>query len=56
MALAILHNPDVEVVQACSQVFNGWEAECVSYNPQRLVRVSVIPIHDVDWASRNSHC
>jgi len=48
--LAILRNPDVEVVQACSQVFNDWEAEFVSYNPQRLVGVSVIPMHDVDWA------
>jgi predicted TIM-barrel fold metal-dependent hydrolase len=48
--LAILRNPDAEVVQACSQVFNDWETEFVSYNPKRLVGVSVIPMHDVDWA------
>ena len=38
------------MVQACAQVFNDWEAEFVSYDPQRLVGVSVIPMHDVDWA------
>ena len=48
--LAILRNADVEVVQACAQVFNDWEAEFVSYDPKRLVGVSVIPMHDVDWA------
>jgi predicted TIM-barrel fold metal-dependent hydrolase len=48
--LAILRNPDVEVLQACAQVFNDWEAEFVSYNPKRLIGVSVIPMHDVDWA------
>jgi predicted TIM-barrel fold metal-dependent hydrolase len=48
--LAILRNPDVEAVQACAQVFNDWEAEFVSYDPKRLVGVSVIPMHDVDWA------
>ena len=48
--LAILRNPDVEVLQACAQVFNDWEAEFVSYNPKRLVGVSVIPMHDVAWA------
>ena len=48
--LAILRNPDAEVVQACAAVFNDWETEFVSYNPQRLIGVSVIPMHDVDWA------
>jgi uncharacterized protein len=48
--LAILRNPDVEVLQAASQVFNDWEAEFVSYNPRRLIGVSVIPMHDVAWA------
>lgn len=48
--LAILRNPDVEVVQACAQVFNDWEAEFVAYDPKRLIGVSVIPMHDVDWA------
>jgi uncharacterized protein len=48
--LGILRNPDVEVVQACAQVFNDWEAEFVSYHPKRLLGVSVIPMHDVAWA------
>jgi len=48
--LAILRNPDVEAVQACAQVFNDWEAEFMSYDPKRLIGVSVIPMHDVDWA------
>jgi predicted TIM-barrel fold metal-dependent hydrolase len=48
--LAIMRNPDVEIVQACAQVFNDWEAEFASYNPRRLIGVSVIPMHDVDWA------
>jgi uncharacterized protein len=48
--LAILRNPDVEVVQACAQVFNDWEAEFISYDPSRLIGVSVIPMHDVEWA------
>jgi predicted TIM-barrel fold metal-dependent hydrolase len=50
--LAIMRNPDIEVVQACVQVFNDWEAEFVSYNPKRLIGVSVIPMHDVNWAVR----
>jgi uncharacterized protein len=48
--LAILRNPDVQVVQACAQVFNDWEAEFISYDPKRLIGVSVIPMYDVDWA------
>jgi uncharacterized protein len=48
--LAILRNPDVEVVQACARVFNDWEAEFISYDPKRLIGVSVIPMHDVEWA------
>jgi len=48
--LTILRNPDVEVVQACSAVFNDWEAEFLSYDPKRLIGVSVIPMHDIDWA------
>jgi predicted TIM-barrel fold metal-dependent hydrolase len=48
--LAILRNPDVEVVQACAQVFNDWEAEFISYDPKRLIGVGVIPMHDVEWA------
>jgi predicted TIM-barrel fold metal-dependent hydrolase len=48
--LGILRNPDVEVVQACAQVFNDWEAEFASYDPRRLIGVSVIPMHDVEWA------
>src|SRR5919109_1363786 len=48
--LAILRNPDVELVQACAQVFNDWEAEFVAYDPKRLIGVSVIPMHDVEWA------
>lgn len=48
--LGILRNPDVEVVQACSQVYNDWVSEFVSYNPKRFIGVSVIPLHNVDWA------
>jgi predicted TIM-barrel fold metal-dependent hydrolase len=48
--LSILRNPDVEVLQACAEVFNDWEAEFVSHDPHRLIGVSVIPMHDVDWA------
>ncbi len=48
--LGILRNPDVEIVQACAQVFNDWEAEFVSHDPQRLIGVSVIPMHDIEWA------
>ena len=50
--LNIMRNPDSEVVRACSQVFNDWLAEFVSYDPRRLVGVSVIPMDDVDWAVR----
>jgi uncharacterized protein len=48
--LAIMRNPDVEIVRACAQVINDWEAEFASYNPKRLIGVSVIPMHDFDWA------
>src|SRR5215831_15833277 len=48
--LGIMRNPDVEVVQACAQVYNDWAAEFVSHNPKRFVGVSVIPMNDVDWA------
>ena len=50
--LGILRNPDIPVLQGCSQVFNDWAAEFVSYDPKRLIGVSVIPLHDVDWAVR----
>jgi predicted TIM-barrel fold metal-dependent hydrolase len=48
--LSILRNPDAQVVQACATVFNDWEAEFVSHNPQRFIGVSVIPLYDVNWA------
>ena len=48
--LSILRNPDAQVLQACAEVFNDWEAEFVSYNPTQLIGVGVIPMHDVDWA------
>ena len=48
--LGVMRNPDVPVLQACSEVFNDWLADFASYSPQRLVGVSVIPMHDVDWA------
>ena len=50
--LAILRNPDVEILQACAEVFNDWEAEFCSYNPKRLIGVSVIPMYDIDWATK----
>jgi predicted TIM-barrel fold metal-dependent hydrolase len=48
--LGIMRNPDAEVVQACAQVFNDWEVAFLSYDPKRLIGVSVIPMYDVDWA------
>jgi predicted TIM-barrel fold metal-dependent hydrolase len=48
--LGIMRNPDAAVVQACAQVYNDWEAAFASYNPKRLIGVSVIPMHDVAWA------
>ena len=48
--LGVMRNPDVPVLHACSEVFNDWMAEFSSYDPQRLVGISVIPMHDVDWA------
>ena len=46
----IMRNPDVEVLKACSEVYNDWESEFVSYDPKRLIGVSVITLHDVEWA------
>ena len=48
--LGIMRNPDVEVVQACSKVFNDWASEFVAHNPKRFIGVSVIPMNDIDWA------
>ncbi len=48
--LGIMRNPDGPVLNACSEVFNDWMAEFASYDPKRLVGISVIPMHDVDWA------
>ena len=53
--LMILRNPDVQVVQACSEVFNDWEAEFVSYDPARLIGVGVTPMHDIEWAVAELH-
>ena len=49
--LGMMHgSPDLEVMQACAEVFNDWEAEFISYDPKRLIGTSFIPMHDVDWA------
>ena len=48
--LGIMRNPDAEVVQACSEVYNDWLAEFVSHNPHRLFGISTIQMNDVDWA------
>ena len=48
--LGLMRNPDAPVLQACAEVFNDWMADFVSYSPQRLVGIGVIPMHDVDWA------
>ena len=48
--LGLMRNPDAEVLQACSEVYNDWMAEFVSYSPERLIGVSAIPMHDVDWS------
>jgi uncharacterized protein len=48
--LGIMRNPDTEVVHACAQVYNDWEADFASHNPKRLIGVSVIPMNNVAWA------
>ncbi len=48
--LGVMRNPDVPVLHACSEVFNDWMADFTAYDPKRLVGVSVIPMHDIDWA------
>ncbi len=48
--LGLMRNPDVPVLQACSEVYNDWMAEFVSRDSQRLIGISAIPMHDVDWA------
>ena len=48
--LGLMRNPDVPVLQACSEVFNDWLAEFVSHSPKRLIGISTIPMYDVDWA------
>ena len=48
----VMRNPDPEVVQACSEVYNDWLAEFISHDRKRLVGVSAIPMNDVDWAVR----
>ena len=48
--LGLMRNPDGPVLQACSEVYNDWMAEFVSYSPQRLIGISVIPMDDIDWA------
>jgi uncharacterized protein len=49
--LGIMRNPDAAVVQACAQVYHDWEAAFAASNPRRLIGVSVLPMHDVAWAS-----
>ena len=48
--LGVLRNPDVEVVQACAEVFNDWVAEFASYDRARLIGISVIPMYNIDWS------
>ena len=48
--LGVLKNPDAEVVQRCSEVYNDWVAEFASHDPSRLIPISVIPMYDLDWA------
>ena len=49
--LQIQQNPDFEVAKACAQVFNDWLADFASYDPKRLIGVSVIPMDDGKWAA-----
>ena len=51
--LEIMRGPDIEVLQACAEVFNDREAEFCSYNPKQLIGVSVIPLHNVDRAIKD---
>ena len=48
--LNILRNPDSEVRRACAQVFNDFMIDFISYDPKRLIGVSVIPMDDMEWA------
>ena len=50
--LGVMRNPDVEVLQASAEVFNDWDAEFCSYNRKRLLGISVIPMHNIDWATK----
>ena len=48
--LNILRNPDSEVKRACAEVFNDFMIDFISYDPKRLIGVSVIPMDDMEWA------
>jgi predicted TIM-barrel fold metal-dependent hydrolase len=50
--MVLMRNPDIEVMQASLEVFNDWESEFCSYNPKRLIGISMISMHDVEWATK----
>jgi predicted TIM-barrel fold metal-dependent hydrolase len=44
--------PDPELQADCFRAYNDWAAEYSSYNPDRLLGVAALSIHDVDEAVR----
>lgn len=48
--LLIMQGRYRNVTRAAAAVFNDWLAEFCSYDPKRLIGVSMIPMDDVDWA------
>lgn len=31
-------------------MFHAWKGEFISYDPERFIGVSVVPMHDIAWA------
>lgn len=52
LMLLLMQGEHADVVRDCASVFNDWLMEFVAYDPKRLIGVSMIPMHDVAWATR----
>lgn len=50
LTLLIMQSRYRNVCRAAAAVFNDWLAEFCSYDPKRLIGVSMIPMDDIDWA------
>jgi uncharacterized protein len=48
----IMPGRDVEMIQAAAQVVNDYMAEFISHDRSKLLGNGMIPMHDVDWATR----